>query len=187
MKKLRVLFAVLVLAGAMTACAPSAADQAQNDAEDIAQDILEDALFTDEEIGMVNEDNTEAYINGEKVDADMAAELEEEFADMGGSVSGLPDGFPSRMPLYQGAVILEGEPYGDNGYTLVYQVAAGYQDVLNFYMQAIPGLDESGIGEDEAYFEGMDIDGGNVHIDGLTISGFHDATQVFITLKNYGG
>jgi len=186
MKKLRVLFVALLLAGAMAACAPAVVNPTQNDAEDIAKDILEDALFTDEEIGMVNEDNTEAYINGEKVDADMAAELEDEFANMGGSVSGLPDGFPSSMPIYNGAIILEGEPYGDNGYTLVYQVAAGYQDVLNFYMQAIPGLDESWIGEDEAYFEGVDIDGGNVHIDGLTVSGFHDATQVFITLKNYG-
>jgi hypothetical protein len=187
MRKLLVLLAALLLVAMTTACAPAAADQGQNDAGDIAQDILEDALFSDDEIDMVNGDNTEGYINGEKVDADMADELQQEFASAGGPAAGLPDGFPASMPLYKGAVILEGEPYGDNGFTLVYQVAAGYQDVLNFYMQVIPGLDESGIGEDEAYFEGIDIDGGNVHIDGLTVSGFHDATQVFITLKNFGG
>lgn len=187
MKKQLVFLAVfLLLIGTITACAaPKIKDL--DDAEDLAQEILEDALFTDEEIGMVNEDNTEAYINGEKVDEDTLADLEEELEEMGGTPAGMPDGFPASMPIYQGAVILEGEPYGDNGYTLVYQVGAAYQEVLAFYMQAISGLDESGIGEDEAYFEGIDIDGGNVHIDGLTVSGFHDATQVFITLKNYGG
>ena len=119
-----------------------------------------------------------------QTDAKKTAEMEAEMAQAGGGSGAFPDGFPQSVPIYAGAVIIEAEAYGDNGYTLVYQVGDGYSDVVDFYRQSISGLDESYIGEDEAYFENFDIDGGKVHINGLTISGFDDGTQVFITLKN---
>jgi len=172
MKKILSFILTLALIGALAACgAPS------NDSEDAM-------LFTDEEIGQVNENNTEGYINGEKADADMVKDMEAAFG--GGSVAGLPDGFPQSVPFYEGAELLEADTYGDNGFTVIYMVGASYESVVAFYMQAIPSMDESGIGEDEAYFEGMDLADG-VHINGLTISDADGTTQVFITLDAGSG
>jgi hypothetical protein len=162
MKKTLALILVLVLIVAMAACGA----QPKN-SEDTT-------LFTDEEIGQISEDN------GENGDAQTPDELAAAFS--GGSVQGLPDGFPQSVPLYEGAELLEADTYGDNGYTVVYRVDAPYEMVVAFYMQAIPGMDESGIGNDESYFEAIDMEDG-VHINGLTISDADGTTQVFITLK----
>jgi len=98
--------------------------------------------------------------------------------------SGMPSGFPASVPIYENAEIIEADTYGEDGFTVVYSVNDSYENVVGFYMMNIDGMDESGIGEDEAYFEGMDI--GDVHINGLTISDADGKTQVFITLRDYG-
>jgi hypothetical protein len=103
----------------------------------------------------------------------------------GGITEGLPTGFPASVPIYGGAQIIEASAYGEDGYTVVYQVSAGYSEVIAFYMTAIPWLDDSGIGEDEAYFEGIELDDGAVLINGLTISDADGSTQVFMTLRDY--
>lgn len=172
MKKMMVLILALALIAGVAACGAKPKD---------SEDAM---LFTKEEIGQVNEDNTEGYINGQKVDVDMLEEMSTALS--GGSVEGLPDGFPQGVPFYEGAQLLEADTYGDDGYTVVYMVNAPYESVVAFYMQAIPAMDESGIGEDEAYFEGVDLDDG-VHINGLTISAADDTTQVFITLNAGSG
>lgn len=98
--------------------------------------------------------------------------------------SGMPSGFPASVPIYENAEIIEADNYGEDGFTVVYSVNDSYENVVGFYMMNIEGMDESGIGDDEAYFEGMDI--GDVHINGLTISDADGKTQVFITLRDYG-
>lgn len=98
--------------------------------------------------------------------------------------SGLPEGFPASVPFYENAEIIEADFYGEDGYTVVYSVNDSYENVVGFYMMSIDGMDESGIGEDEAYFEAMDI--GKVHIKGLTITDAGDQTQVYITLRDDG-
>ncbi len=98
--------------------------------------------------------------------------------------AGLPEGFPSSIPFYENAEIIDADFYGENGYTVVYSVNDSYENVVGFYMMNIDGMDESGIGEDEAYFEAMDI--GKVHIKGLTITAAGDQTQVYITLRDDG-
>lgn len=95
----------------------------------------------------------------------------------------LPAGFPSSVPLYKGAQIIEADTYGQDGYTVVYAVAEPYHTVVDFYVDAF-GLDSSGIEDDAAYFEGMDIE--DVHINGLTIEAAGEKTQVYITLRDYG-
>lgn len=97
---------------------------------------------------------------------------------------GMPSGFPSSVPIYENAEIIEADTYGEDGYTVVYSVNDSYENVVGFYMTNLDGMDESGIGEDEAYFEAVDID--DVHINGLTISDADGKTQVFITLRDYG-
>jgi len=98
--------------------------------------------------------------------------------------AGMPSGFPSSVPIYENAEIIEADTYGEDGYTVVYSVNESYENVVGFYMTNLEGMDESGIGEDEAYFEAVDID--DVHINGLTISDADGKTQVFITLRDYG-
>ena len=95
---------------------------------------------------------------------------------------GLPDGFPSTVPFYENAEIIEADFYGEDGYTVVYSVNDSYENVVGFYMTNIDGMDESGIGDEEAYFEAVDI--GKVHIKGLTIAAAGDQTQVYITLRD---
>ncbi len=168
MKKTLALIMVLVLVAAMAACGAE------------PKNIGDKMLFTEDEISQVNEDNTEGFINGEKADTDMIKDMEAMLS--GGTVEGLPDGFPQSVPLYDGAQLIEADTYGDNGFTVVYAVNAPYESVVAFYMTAIAGMDESGIGEDEAYFEGVALDDG-VYINGLTVSDADGSTQVFITLK----
>ncbi len=98
--------------------------------------------------------------------------------------SNLPKGFPKVVPFYKNAKVINADTYGEEGFTVVYDVDEAFEKVVAFYMNSIEGMDESGIGEEEAYFEGMDI--GEVHINGLTISDTGEKTQVFITLNNYG-
>lgn len=91
------------------------------------------------------------------------------------------NGFPSHMPLYEGFEVVEMDAYGDDGYMMIYDVKASYDNVVGYYMMNIPGLDEAGIGDDESYFEGADFDG--IYIKGLTITDNKEYTTVYITLE----
>jgi len=169
MKKIFLIITALVLIASMTACGPKAKESGE---------------MTQGEINKVNEDNVQSAEDDEIANTDMLNDMA--VASGGGSVEGLPDGFPQSVPFFDGAQLIEADTYGDNGFTVVYAVNAPYESVVAFYMQTINGLDESGIGDDEAYFEGVDIEGG-VHINGLTISDADGTTQVFITLKAGAG
>ncbi len=127
-----------------------------------------------------NGQGTNASINGQSVDENTAKNL---LGKNTKQPAGLPQGFPSAVPFYANATIIEAHNYGSDGYTVVYAVEDPYEKVVDFYLQNIEGLDDSGIGEDESYFEGMDI--GDIHINGLTITDADDQTQVFITLRDY--
>jgi len=158
MKKVLVFLAVLLMMLAAASCGVKSAD-------------TENVLSSEDETGSGKAGTS---INGEKADAGQALS--------GNSAKELPVGFPVSVPLYDGAQIIEAEEYGTGGYTVVYQVAADYSNVVAYYMAALPGLDESCIGGNEAYFEDFDLADG-VHINGLTIEGADETTQVFITLK----
>jgi hypothetical protein len=137
-KMLAAVLAVVLMVGVVTACTSNDVEESGAESgieQKNAEAVLKEALFSDEEISTVNEDNTEAYINGEKMDAAKAADLGAEAEEMANNNTALPDGFPNSVPIYAGAVILEAEPYGDNGYTVVYQVDDGYSDVVDFYRQ----------------------------------------------------
>lgn len=142
-----------------------------------------DYMFSEEDLAQVNESNAEGYINGEKIDEDMAESMLQELNETGMPIDGIPEGFPESMPIYSGAQILEAGEYGEHGYTMVYMVSVPYETVVSFYQQAFPGIQKEYDEPDECYFEDFDIDGGNVHINGLTITDDGDYTAVFITLK----
>ncbi len=129
-----------------------------------------------------NNEDAGALINGDSVDESSTAELEDAFNAT--VPTGLPDGFPKEVPFYKNAEILEADTYGTDGYTVVYMVDDTYKNVVEFYMEKLDALNQSDVGEDEAYFEGIDI--GEVHINGLTITDADGVTQVFITLRDYG-
>ncbi|PKM93228.1 MAG: hypothetical protein CVU84_16950 [Firmicutes bacterium HGW-Firmicutes-1] len=97
--------------------------------------------------------------------------------------SDLPKGFPQEIPFYENAKVIDADTFGEDGFTVVYSVDAAYDNVVGFYMSSIEEMDESGIGEEESYFEGMDID--DIHINGLTITDAGNNTQVFITMRKY--
>lgn len=94
-------------------------------------------------------------------------------------------GFPVDMPLYEGYELIEVETYGDDSFTMEYAVGEAYENVVGFYMMHIPGLDESGIGDTESYFEGVEFDG--IYLNGLTIAADGDSTLVYITVSYDGG
>jgi hypothetical protein len=142
-----------------------------------------DWLFSEEDLAQVNEDNVEAYINGEELNESTAKEMQEDFTENVAPAQGVPDGFPQSMPIYSGAEIFEADTYGDRGYTMVYMVSAPYASVVSFYQQAFPGVEKEYDEPDECYFENFDFDGGKVHINGLTITDNGNNTAVFITLK----
>jgi len=99
------------------------------------------------------------------------------------ATQGLPEGFPQSMPIYSDAQVLEADTYGDRGYTIIYTASVPYASVVSFYQQAFPGVENEYDEPDECYFENFDIDGGKVHVNGLTITDDDDYTAVFITLK----
>jgi len=101
-----------------------------------------------------------------------------------GQPQGLPEGFPGSLPFYSGAEVMEADNFNGNNYTVVYSVAADYQDVVDFYKKALPGMDSGDVGEDAAYFTA--VDSGKLHIKGLTIERSGDGTQVFITVRDDG-
>lgn len=94
----------------------------------------------------------------------------------------LPQGFPSEIPLYKDAKILEADNFNQNHYTLLYTVSTDYDKVVDFYVDAF-NLDDSGIGESESYFEGVDL--GDICLSGLTIEQIGENVNVFITLEDY--
>ena len=99
-------------------------------------------------------------------------------------LEGIPDGFPTdAVPIYENPEIIDSSTFGEDGYSITYSVNDVYDNVVGFYMTNIEGLDESGIGDDESYFEGIDV--GDVHINGITITDNGNKTTVFITLRNY--
>lgn len=138
---------------------------------------------SDEDLAQVIEAQSEAYINGEALDEDSAGELMDSIEDPATPLDGLPTGFPNSLPIYSGAQLFEAEEYGDSGYTLIYMVPADYDSVVSFYQQSFPGIEKEYDEPDECYFENFDIDGGKVHINGLTITDNDEMTAVFVTLK----
>ena len=96
--------------------------------------------------------------------------------------SNLPQGFPSEIPLYRDATIIEADNFNQNHYTLLYTVSADYDKVVDFYVDAF-NLDDSIVGESESYFEGVDL--GDICLSGLTIEQTGENVNVFITLEDY--
>ncbi len=94
----------------------------------------------------------------------------------------LPQGFPSEIPLYKDAKIIEADNFNQNHYTLLYTVSTDYDKVVDFYVDAF-NLDHSGVGESECYFEGVDL--GDICLNGLTIEQIGENVNVFITLEDY--
>lgn len=173
MKRLLTICFVLALMLMLAACG----------AKEIKNAEVSDWMFSEEDLAQVNEDNTEVYINGEKVDEDTAKDMQENVSETVATAEGIPEDFPQSMPIYSDAQIFEADTYGDRGYTMVYMVSAPYASVVSFYHQAFPGVEKEYDEPDECYFENFDIDGGKVHINGLTITDNEDQTTVFVTLK----
>lgn len=99
----------------------------------------------------------------------------------GESLAGLPSGFPKEIPIYSNAQLIEADNFNGNHYTILYAVDAEYDKVADFYIKAFD-LDDSGMGEGVAYYEGIEVD--NILINGLTIEDTEDAVNVFITLRD---
>ncbi|WHH61340.1 hypothetical protein [Petroclostridium sp. X23] len=137
--------------------------------------------FSKKDTDKANKENTTASINGKELDENTVNDIKNSLQS--NAVKGLPQGFPKSIPIYKNAEILEANAYGTDGYNVVYSVSEKYKKVVDFYMSNIKELDDSGVGEEESYFEGMDI--GDIHINGLTITDAGDKTQVFITLRDY--
>ena len=159
MKKTLILLVVLFLVLSAAACGPKYIDMT-------GIQELEEALENIE--GLMQQDDTN--------DIDDTA--------AGEHPAGLPSGFPPSVPIYPGAQILEAESYDNDGFTLVYQADDAYRTVVDFYVKSIPGLDKASIGDDESYFEGIDLDG-SVRISGLTIMDMGDSTMVFLFVGDY--
>lgn len=173
MKKLLTICVVFALMLSLAACG----------AKEVQSAEATDWMFSEEDLAQVAEENTEAYLNGERLDEDTAADISEDASEVAVATVGVPDGFPKSMPLYGGAQILEADSYGDNGYTMIYMAPAAYTSVVSFYQNAFPGIEKEYDEPDECYFENFDIDGNKVHVNGLTITDDVDYTTVFITLK----
>lgn len=134
--------------------------------------------------GAANGNSPIAPIGGEGTDQNLDSDAGGPGMNYVGS-NDFDNGFPSHMPLYEGFEIEDMDTYGDDGYTVIYNVDTSYENVVGFYMMNIPGLDESGIGDDESYFENVDFDG--IHLNGLTITNNGDYSTVYITLKYADG
>ena len=97
------------------------------------------------------------------------------------AVAGLPEGFPKDIPFYTDAQVIEADNFNGNGYTVLYSVQAEYEAVVAFYLDAFH-LDDSGLSEGVAYYEGFDF--GNILINGLTIEESGDSVNVYMTLRD---
>jgi len=128
----------------------------------------------------LNNDNAKDTEKNNKAKPSVTAGIAVEDVDL----EGIPDGFPTdAVPIYENPEIIDSSTFGEDGYSITYSVNDVYDNVVGFYMTNIEGLDESGIGDDESYFEGIDV--GDVHINGITITDNGNKTTVFITLRNY--
>jgi hypothetical protein len=97
------------------------------------------------------------------------------------AVSGLPQGFPTAIPFYNEAQVIESDNFNGNSYTVLYLVDAEYDAVVSFYLDAFQ-LDDSGLNDGVAYYEGFDY--GEILIKGLTIEDNGDGVNVFMTLQD---
>lgn len=169
-KKLMAILCILaLLAGGVIGCGKN---EEKSDSKD-------NMLFSKKDTDKANKDNTEAYINGKKVDEKPV----KDFAFDSDSPKGLPKGFPKEIPFFKNAEIIEADTFGSDGFTVVYSVNEKYKKVVDFYVNNL-ALDKSTVGEEESYFEAIDIN--NIHINGITITDIGDGTHVFITLRDYG-
>ena len=173
MKKLTVICFALMLLFVLSACGVKEAPITGES----------DWMFSQSDLAQVSEGNTDVYINGEKMNNSTASQMLEEINETVSTATGTPDGFPKSMPIYSGAQIMEADAYGTNGYTMIYTVSAPYASVVSFYQSKFTGIEKEYDEPDECYFENFDIDGGKVHINGLTITDNDENTMVFITLK----
>lgn len=105
----------------------------------------------------------------------------ETFGGQAEAVVGLPDGFPSEIPLYSGAQIIDADNFNVNNYTVLYVVNEEYDKIVDFYTEAFD-LDESVKGETESYYEGIEF--GDILLKGLTIEDTGDSVNVFITAQD---
>lgn len=97
------------------------------------------------------------------------------------TVAGLPEGFPKEIPLYTGAQVIDADNFNGNHYSVVYNVKADFDDVTGFYLDAF-GLDNSGVDDGVAYYEGVEV--GHVLVNGLTIEAAGDMVNVFLTVRD---
>ncbi len=97
------------------------------------------------------------------------------------TIAGLPERFPKEIPLYTGAQVIEADNFNGNHYSVVYNVKADFDDVTGFYMDAF-GLDDSGVDDGVAYYEGVEV--GYILINGLTIEKAGDMVNVFLTVRD---
>jgi len=105
---------------------------------------------------------------------------------VGGSnqaVEGLPQGFPSEVPIYKGAQVIDADNFNGNNYTILYSVNADFDKVVDFYTGAFD-LDGSGTSDVDAYYEGFEF--GDIFIKGLTIEDTGDAINVYMTVQDNG-
>ncbi len=122
MKKIVAMCLVVMLLFAVAGCGEKSSEHSEES----------DWMFSEEDLAQVNEDNTTAYINGEKINDESAADLIDDINDSAIPVAGVPDGFPESMPLYSGAQIISADEYGNNDYMMVYMVSAPYVSVVSF-------------------------------------------------------
>ncbi len=173
MKKLLALCIILTLSLTLAACGTKETHNAGSIS----------GVSSNEALAQSTQETTQTTINNETIDEETAAAMQAELSGALPVIEGLPEGFPQSLPIYKDAQILEADAYGEHGYTVVYMVSVPYASVVSFYQKAFPDIqtvyDEPG----ECYFENFDIDGGTVHINGLTITDDDDYTAVFITLK----
>lgn len=160
MKKLLTIGVVFMVIITLAACGANDSKNSESGSQTVSE----------EKSTQGNEENT---ANDTQEESDTTAVVTE----------GLPDGFPKSMAIYSNAQILEADTYGEHGYTVIYKVSASYDSVVSFYQKAFPGVEKEYEEPDECYFENFDIDGGKVHVNGLTITDDVDYTAVFITLK----
>ncbi len=94
---------------------------------------------------------------------------------------GLISGFPTEIPFYDGAHVMDSNNFNDNNYTVLYSVSADLEDVFAFYQNEFD-LDDYGNYEDGYYYEGIEY--GDILISGLTIETSGDDVNVYMTVKD---
>jgi predicted enzyme related to lactoylglutathione lyase len=99
----------------------------------------------------------------------------------GQPVAGLPDGFPKEVPIFADGQVIDADNFNGNHYMILYSVNEDFNKVADFYKDAFD-LDDSGMGDGEAYYEGIDF--GELLIQGLTVEEAQDEVNVYITLED---